>query len=187
MLTIGDAIPDMELDAFQETEIRKVKLSDFRGKWLVLLFYPEDFTFVCPTELEEAAELYGKYLEEGAEIASVSTDTASVHKGWHDASAAIKKVKYPMLADPAGKLCRAFGTYIEDEGLSLRATFIIDPDGVIKSIEIHDNSIGRSSVETLRKLQAAKHVRENPDSVCPASWKPGQDDIKPKFDLIGNI
>ena len=160
---------------------------DFRGKWLVLAFYPADFTFVCPTELEELADLYEEFRKLGAEVASVSTDTAFVHKAWHDNSPAIKKIRYPMLADPSGKLCRAFGTYIDGEGLSLRATFIIDPDGVVKSIEIHDNSIGRSAREILRKLQAAKHVREHPDQVCPASWEPGKETLKPSFELIGKI
>jgi peroxiredoxin (alkyl hydroperoxide reductase subunit C) len=137
--------------------------------------------------LEEAAELYDEFKKNDAEVMSISTDTAFVHKAWHDASPAIKKVKYPMLADPSGKLCRTFGTYIEDEGLSLRATFIIDPDGILKAVEIHDNSIGRNTAEILRKLQAAKYVRENPDSVCPAKWKPGEKALKPKFDLIGKL
>ncbi len=187
MLRIGDQIPDFELDAFLVNKIAKVRLGDYRGRWLVLLFYPADFSFVCPTELEEAAELYDEFRKTGAELMSVSTDTAYVHKAWHDASPAIKKVRYPMLADPSGKLCRAFGTYLEDEGQSLRGSFVIDPDGFLRSIEIHDNSIGRSSSEVLRKLQAMKHVRDNPDSVCPAGWHPGKEDIIPKFDLIGGI
>jgi len=187
MLRIGSQIPDFELEAFQKDQIKKLKLSDHRGKWLVLLFYPADFTFVCPTELEEAAELYDRFRENDAEVMSVSTDTAFVHKAWRDASPAIKKVEYPMLADPAGKMCREFGTYIEDEGVSLRATFIIDPEGALKSMEIHDNSIGRSAAEILRKLQAAKFVRENPGSVCPAKWKPGGEVLEPKFDLIGKL
>ncbi|MBD3170550.1 MAG: redoxin domain-containing protein [candidate division Zixibacteria bacterium] len=186
-MKIGDKLPEMEFEIFHENEIKKVNLGDYKGKWLVMLFYPADFTFVCPTELEEAAEHYELFKKSDAEIISVSTDTAFVHKAWHDVSPAIKKVDYPMLADPAGKLCRLFGTYIEDEGLSLRATFIFDPDGILKSLEIHDNSIGRSAREILRKFQAAKFVRENPDSVCPASWEPGREVLKPKFDLIGNI
>ena len=187
MLRVGNEIPDMKLDAFVENRITELKLSSYRGRWLVLLFYPADFTFVCPTELQEAAELHEQFRAAESEVMSVSTDSAYVHKAWHDASPAIKKVKYPMLADPAGKLCRAFGTYLDDEGVSLRASFIVDPDGILKSAEFHDNSIGRSCAEILRKLQAAKHVRENPDSVCPASWRPGDSDLKPKFDLIGGI
>ena len=187
MLQIGEQIPDMEFDVFQADDITKVKLSSYRGKWLVLLFYPADFTFVCPTELEEAADLYGDFCKAGAEIVSVSTDTAYAHKAWHDTSPAIKKVTYPMIGDPAGKLCRAFGTMLEDEGLSLRASFIIDPDGILKSAEIHDNSIGRSVAESLRKMQAAQFVRENPGAVCPVNWKPGKDVLNPSVDLIGKL
>ncbi len=187
MLGVGDKIADFELEAYHEGEIKKIKLSDYEGKWAVLLFYPADFTFVCPTELEEAAEHHGEFSKLGAEILSVSTDTAFSHKAWHDNSPAIKKIKYPMIADPTGKMCREFGTYMENEGLSMRATFIIDPEGVIKSIEMHDNSIGRNIKETLRKLQAAKFVSENKGLVCPASWSPGKDTLKPGTDLVGKI
>ena len=187
MVTIGQKVPELEFEVFQNEEIKKVKLTDYKGKFLVLLFYPADFTFVCPTELEEAALLYPEFKKEGAEIISVSTDTAFVHKAWHDTSAAIKKIEYPMAADPTGKICKEFGTYIEAAGLSWRASIIIDPDGIIKSIDLHDNSIGRSSDEILRKLQAAKFVRENPGLVCPASWKPGKKTLKPGVDLIGKI
>jgi len=187
MLRIGEEIPDMELDAFHESEIKKVKLSEYRGKWLVLLFYPADFTFVCPTELKEAADLYDEFRVLGAEVLSVSTDTVNVHKAWRDSSPTIKKVQYPMLADPAGKMCRAFGTYMDEQGLSVRASFIVDPDGRLRSFEMHDDGIGRSVAEVLRKLQAAKFVRDNPDSVCPAGWKPGAKVLKPKFDLIGKL
>jgi len=187
MLKIGQKIPDFELEAFHNEEIKKIKLSDYNGKWLVLLFYPADFTFICPTELEEAADRYEEFKKSGAEVLSVSTDTVFVHKAWHDKSQAIKKVKFPMLADPMGKLCRELGTYIEEEGLSLRGSFIIDPDGILKSFEIHDNSIGRSAEEILRKLQAAKFVREHKGQVCPANWKPGKETLKPGLDLVGKI
>ena len=152
-----------------------------------MLFYPADFTFICPTELEEAANYDDEFKKIGAEILSVSTDTVYVHKAWHDISPAIKKIKYPMLADPTGNLCREFGTYIDEAGLSLRGTFIIDPDGVLKSYEIHDNSIGRSAKEILRKVQAAKFVRENKGEVCPASWEPGKKTLKPGLNLVGKI
>lgn len=178
MVSVNQKVDDMEFDVFQDGEIKKAKLSDYKGKWLVMLFYPADFTFVCPTELTEAADMHEDFRKQDAEIISVSTDTAFVHKAWHENSPLIKKIKYAMAADPSGKLCREFGTYIENEGLSLRGTFIIDPDGVVKSVEIHDNSIGRCSAEALRKLQAAKFVRENEGQVCPASWKPGDGAIK---------
>ena len=187
MVKINERISDFSLDAFHEEKIKKIKLSDYKGKWLILFFYPADFTFVCPTELEELAENYNELKKLNTEVLSVSTDTAFVNKAWHDSSPAIRKVKFPMVADPTGKLCQEFGTYIEDEGLSLRGTFIVDPDGVLKTLEIHDNSIGRSAAELLRKLQSAKFVRENKGNVCPASWKPGKKTLKPGLKLIGKI
>lgn len=187
MLKIGQQVPELEMDVFHEDEIKKVKLSDYQGKWVVLIFYPADFTFVCPTELKEAALLYEKFQAAGAEIISVSTDTAFVHKAWHNESEAIKHVKFPMGADPTGNISRAFGTYIEEEGVALRGTFIIDPDGVLKTVEMHDLGIGRSAVEALRKLEAAKFVREHGDEVCPAGWQPGSETLKPGLDLVGKI
>lgn len=187
MSLIGSVIPEFELDAYYKDELTKMKLSQFRGKWLVMLFYPADFTFVCPTELVEAAHRYEEFQKLGAEVVALSTDTAFVHKAWHDNSPAIKQVQYPMLADPTGNVCKAFGTYIDNEGLSLRGTMIVDPDGVLKAMDIHDNSIGRSADEIIRKLQAAIHVREHKGEVCPASWKPGAKTLKPGVDLIGKI
>ncbi len=187
MININEIVPDFELEALKNKEIVKIKLSDYKNKWVVLIFYPADFTFVCPTELEDAANHYEEVKKLGGEIMSISNDTAFVHKAWHDSSPAISKVLYPMLSDPTGKVSKMFGTYIESEGLSLRGTFIIDPDGVLKTIEIHDNNIGRSAKEMVRKLEAAKFVREHDGSVCPASWEPGKDTLKPGIDLIGKI
>ncbi|HLD12596.1 MAG TPA: redoxin domain-containing protein [Candidatus Nanoarchaeia archaeon] len=186
-MNIGEKIPDLTLEAYHNEEIKKIKLSKYKGKWLVLLFYPADFTFVCPTELEEAAHLYPEFKKLGAELMSVSTDTAFTHKAWHDHSPAIKQVTYPMLADPTGKLCKTFGTYIEEEGLSLRGTFIINPEGKLVTAEINANNIGRSIKETLRKLQAAKYVQEHPGNVCPVNWEPGKKTLKPGITLIGKI
>ena len=187
MLNIGEQVPEVEFEIFHDNEIKKVKMSDYKGKWLALVFYPADFTFICPTELEETANYYEQFQKENAEVISVSTDTAFTHKAWHDSSPAIGKIKYPMAADPTGKLCKIFGTYIDGEGLSLRGSFIIDPDGVLKAMELHDNSIGRRAPELLRKLQAAKFVKENPGLVCPASWEPGKETLKPGIDLIGKL
>ncbi len=187
MININDEIIDFEVEAYYNNDIEKIKFSDYKGKWIILIFYPADFTFVCPTELEDAQKYYEDVKKLGGEIMSISTDTAFVHKAWHDNSPAISKIEYPMLADPTGKISKMFGTYIENEGLSLRGTFIIDPDGILKTIEIHDNNIGRSAKEMLRKLEAAKFVREHNGSVCPASWEPGAETIKPVFDLIGKI
>ena len=187
MLKINDKVPDFEAEAFQDDEIKKIKFSDYKGKWMVLVFYPGDFTFVCPTELEELGRLYEDFKKEGAEVFGVSKDTVYVHKAWHDNSPSIKNIKYPMVADPTGNLCREFGTLVESEGLSLRGSFIIDPDGVLKALEIQDTKIGRNAKELLRKLQATKFVREHKGNVCPASWEPGEDTIKPSMDLVGKI
>jgi peroxiredoxin (alkyl hydroperoxide reductase subunit C) len=187
MLKINEKVPDFEAEAYQDDRIKKIKFSDYRGKWMVLVFYPGDFTFVCPTELQELGELYDDFRKNGAKVFSVSKDTVFVHKAWHDNSPAISKIKYPMVADPSGRMCRDFGTLIEEEGLSLRGSFIVDPDGLLKAIEIHDNSIGRSMKELLRKLQAAKFVHEHKGQVCPASWEPGEETLKPGLDLVGKI
>jgi peroxiredoxin (alkyl hydroperoxide reductase subunit C) len=187
MVKIGQKVPEFSMAAFQSDEIKDIKLSDFRGKWVVMVFYPADFTFVCPTELEEVAGLYPKFQAAGAEVISVSTDTAFVHKAWHDESEAIGKVNYLMGADPTGTVSRLFDVYIEEEGLALRGTFIIDPDGVLKTAEVHDLGIGRSAAETFRKLEAAQFVYEHGDQVCPANWTPGSDTLKPGLDLVGKI
>jgi len=184
---IGQTVPDMELEAFSNNDIVKINKSKMNGKWSILFFYPADFTFVCPTELEDMAETYETFKSLNTEILSVSTDTVFVHKAWHDHSEAIKKVNFPMLADPTAKFSKTLGIYIEEEGLDLRATFIVNPDGVIKSYEINDNSIGRNSEELVRKLQAAQFVAEHGDKVCPAKWKPGKDTLKPGLDLVGKI
>ncbi|MDH4035632.1 MAG: redoxin domain-containing protein [candidate division Zixibacteria bacterium] len=165
----------------------RVNLNDHRGKWVVLFFYPADFTFVCPTELGDLADKYETFQELGAEILVASTDTVFVHKAWHDSSETIGKIKFPMLADPTGRLSREYGVMIEEDGLALRGTFIIDPDGIVKSYEVNDNSIGRSSDELIRKLQAAKFVREHGGEVCPMNWKPGAETLKPGLDLVGKL
>ncbi|MCA9487743.1 MAG: redoxin domain-containing protein [Nanoarchaeota archaeon] len=187
MAEINQIAPVFEAEAFHNEEIKRISLDNYRGKWVVLFFYPADFTFVCPTELGEMADKYEEFTKLGAEVISVSTDTPFVHKAWHDSSETIKKIKFPMLADPTGEISKAYGTYIYEEGVSLRGSFIIDPDGVLKAFEIHDNSIGRSSDELLRKLEAAKFTRENGGEVCPANWRPGKDTLKPGLDLVGKI
>jgi peroxiredoxin (alkyl hydroperoxide reductase subunit C) len=153
----------------------------------VLVFYPGDFTFVCPTELKELADIYDEFKKRNAEVLSVSTDTVFVHYAWQEHSEAIKNVKFPMIADPTGNFSKAMGVYIPEEGLDLRGTFIVDPDGRIKTMEIHDNSVGRSAEETLRKLDAAIFTREHGGEVCPASWKPGKSTLKPGMELVGKI
>jgi NADH-dependent peroxiredoxin subunit C len=178
-LKINDRLPDFTADAYYKDNITKINFGDYRGKWLVFIFYPADFTFVCPTELEEMASLYDNFTALGAEVFSVSRDTAYVHKAWHESDPRIQKIRFPMIADTTGNLCRTFGTYNESDGLSLRGSFIFDPDGRLKAMEINDNSFGRNTKELLRKVEAAKFVRESNGKVCPASWEPGEEAIQP--------
>ena len=187
MVKINEKAPDFAEDAYVGDKIKKIKLSDYKGKWVVLFFYPADFTFICPTELGELADNYNTIKKIGAEVISVSTDTAFVHKAWHDASKTIRKIKFPMLADPSQRVSSSYGTLIEEAGLSLRGTFIISPKGVLKAYEIHDNSIGRSVEELIRKLQAAQYVDKHPGEVCPVAWKPGKKTLKPGLNLVGKI
>jgi len=187
MVRINQEAPDFEVNVFHENKVKKIKLSNYRGKWVVLFFYPADFTFVCPTELGDLADNYEKLKSINVEVLSVSTDTEFVHKAWHDNSPVIRKVRFPMIADPTGNVCKKYGTYIREEGLSLRATFIINPDGIIKAFEMHDNSIGRSSEELIRKIQAAQFVREHKGEVCPVNWKVGKETLKPSLELVGKI
>ena len=184
---IGSQIADFELSSYHQNKLGRIKLSEFRGQWLILFFYPADFTFVCPTELQEMAGHYDEFKKINTEVISVSTDTAFVHKAWHDASPAIKTINFPMAADPTGDLCKELGVYIDSEGLALRGTFIFNPEGKLVSMEVNDNSIGRNADELMRKLQAAQHVYSHPGEVCPASWKPGAKTLTPNEDLIGKI
>lgn len=186
MSLIGKKVSEFKTMAYHMGDFKEITNESMKGKWAAVVFYPADFTFVCPTELEDLAEHYEQFKTEGCEVYSVSTDTHFVHKAWHDTSDRIKKVQYPMLADPTGKLARDFEVMIEEEGLALRGSFIINPEGVIVAYEVHDNGIGREAGELLRKLQAAKFVAEHGE-VCPAKWKPGSDTIKPTIDLVGKL
>ena len=186
MSLIGKKVSEFKTMAYHMGDFKEITNESMKGKWAAVVFYPADFTFVCPTELEDLAEHYEQFKAEGCEVYSVSTDTHFVHKAWHDTSDRIKKVQYPMLADPTGKLARDFEVMIEEEGLALRGSFISNPEGVIVAYEVHDNGIGREAGELLRKLQAAKFVAEHGE-VCPAKWKPGSDTIKPTIDLVGKL
>lgn len=180
-------MPEFKLKAFQDGKFIDVTSDDIKGKWSIFFFYPADFTFVCPTELVDMAEKYDRFRELGVEVYSVSCDTEFVHKAWHDTSDSIKKIKYPMIADPTGYLGRALGVYIEDAGVDYRGTFVVDPEGKIKIVEMNDNAIGRNADELLRKVEAAQFVAKHPDEVCPAKWKEGQAVLKPSIDLVGKI
>lgn len=186
-MKIGDQIPEITLTGYHQNQFKEFRFNEYVGSWLILLFYPSDFSFVCPTELEEAARKYPDFKKNGAEIFSISTDSKYSHKAWHDTSKAIKTVDYPMLADPTGEVCRAFGTYIEQEGVSLRATFIIDPEGRLVVSDMHNNSIGRNIHEIFRKFQAAQYVSKHEDEMCPADWEPGDEALTPKIGLVGRI
>jgi peroxiredoxin (alkyl hydroperoxide reductase subunit C) len=184
---INSQLPEFKAQVYHNGSFRTVSDKDVLGKWAVFFFYPADFTFVCPTELEDMANRYAEFQALGVEIYSVSADTHFVHKAWHDASETIRKIKYPMLADPTGALSRAFGVYIEEDGIAYRGTFVINPEGKVKVAEIHDNGIGRNAGELLRKVEAAQFVAAHPGEVCPAKWKKGDATLKPSIDLVGKI
>ena len=184
---INTQIQDFKVQAYHNGEFREVTRDDLQGKWGIFFFYPADFTFVCPTELGDMADNYAAFKEMGVEVYSVSTDTHFTHKAWHDASDTIKKINFPMLADPTGKLSRDFGVYIEEEGLAYRGTFLMNPEGQIKLAEVNDNGIGRNADELLRKVKAAQYIAANPNEVCPAKWKEGAATLKPGLDLVGKI
>ncbi len=173
--------------AFKDGEFVDITEKDLLGKWNVVFFYPADFTFVCPTELEDLAEQYPEFQKIDCQIFSVSTDTHFTHKAWHDTSEAIKKVNFPMIGDPTGQLSRNFQVYDEKTGLDQRGTFVINPAGKIVVCEIHDDGIGRDAKELLRKVQAAQFIEANPGMVCPAKWKPGDKTLKPSIDMVGKI
>jgi len=187
MSLINTQVKPFKAQAYHNGKFVSVSDADLKGKWSVVVFYPADFTFVCPTELGDLADHYAEFKKLGVEVYSVSTDTHFTHKAWHDASDTIKKIQYPMIGDPTGVITRNFGVMIEEEGLALRGTFVINPEGQIKVCEIHDLGIGRDAKELLRKVQAAQHVAANPGEVCPASWKPGANTLKPSLQLVGKI
>jgi peroxiredoxin (alkyl hydroperoxide reductase subunit C) len=184
---INTKIKPFKATAYVNGDFKEVTDKDLLGKWSVVFFYPADFTFVCPTELGDLADNYAKLKDMGVEVYSVSTDTHFTHKAWHDASETIKKIQYPMVGDPTGTISRNFEVMIEEEGLALRGTFVINPEGEIKVAEIHDLGIGRDAKELVRKVQAAQYVASHPGEVCPAKWTPGEATLAPSLDLVGKI
>lgn len=184
---INTKLPEFKVQAYHNDSFKEVGHNDLNGKWSIFFFYPADFTFVCPTELGDMADKYSEFKKMGVEVYSVSTDTHFTHKAWHDASETIKKIQYPMLADPTGHLSRSFGVYIEEAGMAYRGTFLVDPEGRIKLAEVNDNGIGRNADELLRKTQAAQFIAAHPNEVCPAKWKQGEKTLKPGLDLVGKI
>ena len=184
---INSRVPEFKVQAFHNGQFITVSIEYIIGKLAIFFFYPADFTFVCPTELVDMAEKYEQFKAMGVEVYSVSTDSHFVHKAWHDASESIRKIQYPMLADPTGALSRAFGVMIEEDGMAYRGTFVVNPEGLIKLVEIQDNSIGRNADELLRKVEAAQFVASHDGEVCPAKWKKGKETLKPSIDLVGKI
>jgi len=187
MSLINTQVKSFKATAYHNGKFVDVSEDTLKGKWNVFVFYPADFTFVCPTELEDLANTYAEFKKLGVEIYGISTDTHFAHKAWHDTSEAIKKVQYPLIGDPTGAVTRNFDVMIEEEGLALRGTFVINPEGQIKLCEIHDNGIGRDAGELLRKVKAAQYVAAHPGEVCPAKWTEGQKTLKPSLDLVGKI
>jgi peroxiredoxin (alkyl hydroperoxide reductase subunit C) len=184
---INSKLPEFKVQAYHKGAFKTVSSEDVKGRWAIFFFYPADFTFVCPTELVDLAGKYDQLQSMGVEVYSVSTDTHFVHKAWHDASDSIRKVNYPMLADPTGVLTRGFGVMIEEDGVAYRGTFLVNPEGLIKLAEINDNNIGRNADELVRKVEAAQFVATHKDEVCPAKWQKGDDTLKPSIDLVGKI
>ncbi len=184
---INSKLQPFSATAFHNGDFIDVSEKDIDGKWAVFFFYPADFTFVCPTELGDMADHYAKLQEMGVEVYSVSTDTHFTHKAWHDSSDTINKIQFPMIGDPTGRITRNFGVMIEEDGLALRGTFVVNPEGEIKVAEVHDLGIGRSAKELVRKIQAAQYVAQHDGEVCPAAWQPGEETLAPSLDLVGKI
>jgi len=187
MSVINTEIKPFKAQAYKNGKFIEVTDETLKGKWSVVVFYPADFTFVCPTELEDLADHHADFEKLGIEIYSVSTDTHFSHKAWHDTSDAIGKIKYAMIGDPTGTITRNFENMREDEGLADRGTFIIDPNGVIQAVEITAEGIGRDAKELLRKVKAAQYVAAHPGEVCPAKWQEGAKTLTPSLDLVGKI
>ena len=187
MSLINKEVNDFKVQAYVGKDFKEVTKKDILGKWSVFFFYPADFTFVCPTELEDLANKYEEFKKIGCEIYSVSCATHFVHKAWHDASDTIKKIQYPMLADPTGALARDFDVMIEADGLAERGSFIVNPEGKIVAYEVIAGNVGRNADELLRRVQASQFVAEHGDQVCPAKWQPGASTLKPSLDLVGII
>ncbi|WP_225721840.1 alkyl hydroperoxide reductase subunit C [Candidatus Vallotiella sp. (ex Adelges kitamiensis)] len=187
MSLINTQVKPFKATAYHNSTFVTITEENLKRKWSVIVFYPADFTFVCPTELGDLADYYPEFQKLGTEIYGVSTDTHFAHKAWSDISETIAKIKYPLVGDPTAILARNFEVLIEEEGLAQRGTFVIDPEGKIKIYEIYDNSIGRDAKELLRKIQATQYVESHPGEVCPARWIPGDKTLKPSLNLIGKI
>lgn len=187
MSLIGKEMSEFNAEAYHNGQFISVSNENFKGKWSVVCFYPADFTFVCPTELEDLQNQYATLKSMGVEVYSVSTDTHFTHKAWHDHSEAIGKIEYIMIGDPSHKISRMFEVLNEESGQADRGTFILDPEGKVQAIEITAGGIGRDASTLIDKMKAAQYVHNNPGEVCPAKWKEGAQTLKPSIDLVGKI
>ncbi len=187
MALINTTIKPFSATAYKEGKFVDVTDADVKGKWAVFFFYPADFTFVCPTELEDLADIYPTLQKMDVEVYSVSTDTHFSHKAWHDTSPAIGKINYYMLGDQSGQITNNFDVMRPGVGLADRATFLVDPEGVIQFMEITSEGVGRNATELLRKVKAAQYVAAHPGEVCPAKWEEGEATLAPSLDLVGKI
>lgn len=187
MSQINREIAEFSVQSYHKDAFQTVTRKEILGKWSVFFFYPADFTFICPTELEDLAENYAAFQKLNCEIYAVSTDSHFVHKAWHDASERIKKITFPMLADPTHALARDFEVLIESDGMAERGTFIVNPEGKIVGYEVTAGNVGRNAEELLRKVQACQFVHEHGDQVCPAKWQPGEKTLTPSLDLVGQL
>ncbi|MGA1798978.1 alkyl hydroperoxide reductase subunit C [Sphingomonas sp. 4RDLI-65] len=187
MALIGSKIKPFTTQAYKQGKFVSVSDTDVLGKWAVFFFYPADFTFVCPTELEDLADVYPTLQKMGVEVFSVSTDTHFSHKAWHDTSPAIGKINYYMLGDQNHSISLNFDILREGQGLADRGTFVVDPDGVIQLIEVTSEGVGRNATELLRKIKAAQYIAAHPGEVCPAKWEEGEETLAPSLDLVGKI
>ncbi len=187
MALINTSIKPFKATAFKEGKFVDVTDEDVKGKWAIFFFYPADFTFVCPTELEDLAGIYSTLQSLNVEVYSVSTDTHFSHKAWHDTSPAIGKINYYMLGDQSGQITNNFDVMRPGVGLADRATFLVDPEGVIQFMEITSEGVGRNATELLRKVKAAQYVAAHPGEVCPAKWEEGEETLAPSLDLVGKI
>jgi peroxiredoxin len=187
MPIINTRVKPFKAQAYHQGKFVEVTDQSILGKWAAFVFYPADFTFVCPTELEDLADHHEQFAKMGVELYAISTDSHFAHKAWHDTSPSIKKVNYALIGDPTGAISRAFDVMVEEAGMAARGTFLINPEGVIKTAEVHDNGIGRDAAELLRKAKAAIYVATHPGEECPAKWKEGAATISPSLDLVGKL
>ena len=192
IVTVGHTVPNFEMEVFdpKRNDFGKISLQQFLNekKWVILVFYPADFTFVCPTELAEIGGKYDELIKQGAEVISVSTDTKYTHLAWKEKEQLLKNVKYIMAADPTGVVSKMFGVYDYNTGLALRGTFIINPDGKLVASEVNFYNVGRSADELERKVKANAYLAKHPDEVCPASWKEGDKTLKkPGAHMVGKV